>query len=246
MGGCPITCPCRRGGEGVFLLALCAFAAIRARVFLGADFGVLVAGLLHPPHTLPVAFAVWLGAAGTGLTLTVIGIRALLREGDSAPAFSSLAAMSASAVAMWWGWYLPREWGAVWSLGSEGFYVAVIAAGAANLCLAVAAQVWMAGYVAAGGDDASDAGEYRDIIERQARQIDRLTAERDRLAGDLAGMSAPAPDLETVLRFPGVRAAVLKLLHPDAHPGASDRERRTLTERFQQASAVFDRLGAAR
>ena len=84
--------------------------------------------------------------------------------------------MSASAVALWRGWYLPFDWGAVWSLGSEGFYLAVIAAGATNLCLAAAAQVWMAGYIAAGGDyhiphrASGDLGEYRKIIERQARE----------------------------------------------------------------------------
>ena len=71
MGGRPITCPCRRGGEGSFLLAACVFAAIRSRV-------------LRPPDALSLAFAVWLGVAGNGLSLTVIGIRALLREGDPA------------------------------------------------------------------------------------------------------------------------------------------------------------------
>jgi hypothetical protein len=251
MGACPITCKCRRGGEGVFLLAACVFAANWSPVFLGADFGELVAGLLYPPHALPLVLAVWLSVASAGLSLTIIGIRALLREGDSAPALPSLAAMSVSAVAMGWGWYLPREWGAVWSLGSEGFYLAVIAAGAANLCIAAASQVWMAGYIAAGGDyiprrAPGDLGEYRQIIERQAREIDSLIAERDRLTGDLAHASASVPDLQVVLLFPGVRTAVLKALHPDAHPGASDRERRAWTERFQKAAAVFDRLGAAR
>src|SRR5689334_11739357 len=100
MGACPITCGCRRGGEGVFLLATCVFAASWSAVFLGADFGELVAGLLYPPHALPLTLAVWLSVAGAGLSLTIIGIRALMREGDSAPARSSLAAMSASAVAL--------------------------------------------------------------------------------------------------------------------------------------------------
>ena len=207
------------------------FTATWSPVFLGADFGVLVADLLRPPHALPLALAVWLSVAGAGLTLTIIGIRALLREGDGPPAFSSLAAMSASAVALRWGWYLPSDWGAVWSLGSEGFYVAVIAAGAANLCVASAAQVWIAGYVAAAqrlhpAPRARRSAEYRNIIERQAREIDSLIAERDRLMDDFARASASVPDLEAVLLFPGVRIAVLKALHPDGHPGASDREQR--------------------
>ena len=111
MNGCPITCPCRRGGEGVFLLAGCIFAALWSRVFLGADFGVLVAEVMWPPHHLPLALAVWASVAVAGLGLLVIGIRALVREGDSAPVRSSLLVLAAGAGALWCGWYLPRAWG---------------------------------------------------------------------------------------------------------------------------------------
>ena len=241
MNGCPITCPCRRGGDGVFLLAACIFAALWSRVFLGGDFGVLVAEVMRPPHHLPVQLAVWASVAVAGLGLLVIGIRALVREGDSAPVRSSLLVLAAGAGALWCGWYLPRAWGPLWSLGSEGFYLAVIAGATANLCLAFGAQVWMAGYVAAGGDNAMpravpfDLDEWRNIIERQAQDIERLT-------GDRAQAVEHARQLEAVLRFPAVRKSVLKALHPDAHAGADDRERRALTERFQKATAVFDRI----
>jgi hypothetical protein len=43
-----------------------------------------------------------------------------------------------------------------------------------------------------------------------------------------------------MLRFPGVRRAVRAVLHPDR--GTTESERRLLTERFQKAEAVFDRL----
>ena len=74
-----------------------------------------------------------------------------------------------------------------------------------------------------------------EIIERQAQDIERLT-------GDRAQAVEHARQLETVLRDPAVQKSVLKVLHPDAHPDADDRERRALTERFQKAAAVFDRI----
>jgi len=242
MDECPISCPCRRSVEGVFLLAACAFVVVHWRVFLGDDFGVLVAAFLLPPHYLPVALAVWAGVAAVGLWLLVIGIRALVREGESPPVLVPLAAQAASAAAMWSGWYLPHAWGAVWSLGSEGFYLAVIAAAAANLCLALAAQVWTAGYVAAGGSNSLprvvpfDPNKWRNILEQRAREIEKLK-------GDCARAVEYTRQLEEVLRDPAVKKSVLKALHPDAHAGANDRERRTWTEQFQKAAAVFDRIG---
>jgi hypothetical protein len=234
MGDCPITCPCHRTGEGAFLLAACVFAALNAPVFFGTDFGAMLAALLRSPHPLPLALALWVVAAGAGLWLFIIGMRILLREGEGAPAVPALAAIAATAFAIGSGWYLP--WGAAWSLASEGFYLSVIAGGAVNLCSALAAQVWMAGYVAADGDPvprtrAVDPDQWREIINRQAQTIDSLKADYG--------------ELETVLRDSLVKKAVLKALHPDAHADAGERERRAFTERFQRASAVFDRLRAA-
>lgn len=52
--------------------------------------------------------------------------------------------------------------------------------------------------------------------------------------------------IEDVFRLDGVleaaRRAARKALHPDGHPGAAEFEIRDLTERFQAAEAVFDRL----
>jgi hypothetical protein len=46
--------------------------------------------------------------------------------------------------------------------------------------------------------------------------------------------------LASVLKFPGIRAVVLAALHPDR--ARNDEDRKTMTERFQLASAVFDDL----
>jgi hypothetical protein len=239
MNGCPIYCPCRWGGKGAGLLALCAFAALHARVLLGADFGALVTGLVNPPHDLPLALAVWAVVAAAGVVMLVMGLRALLREGDSPAAKSAVAMIAAGATALWCGWY--PAWGAVWVLGIEGLYYATVAAAAANLILALGAQVWMAGHVAAGGDHIRpravpfDPDKWRLLLEKQAKDIARLTA-------DCTQTVEHARQLETVLRFPPVKKAVLKALHPDAHAGAGEHERRTLTQQFQTAAAVFEIL----
>jgi hypothetical protein len=236
MDGCPISCPCRRGGEGAFLLAACIFTALHSWVFLGADFVALVEGLLHSPHDLPLPLAVWMGVTAAGLCLLLIGIRAGVREGDSAAALPSVAKIAAGAAGLWWGWYLPPAWGAVWSLGSEGFYLAMIAAGTANLCLAFGAQVWMAGFVAAGGDHIRpravpfDPDKWRIILDRQAKELAAAAAENN--------------EMKAVLAFPGVRAALLHALHSDHHAGASESERRIRDETFIKLTAVYERMGA--
>jgi hypothetical protein len=126
-------------------------------------------------------------------------------------------------------------------LGIEGLYYATVVASAANLILALGAQVWMAGHVAAGGDHVRpravpfDPDKWRLLLEKQAKDIARLTADCTQTAGH-------ARQLETVLRFPPVKKAVLKVLHPDSHAGAGDLERRALTQQFQTAAAVFEIL----
>jgi hypothetical protein len=85
-------------------------------------------------------------------------------------------------------------------------------------------------------------GEAQHIIERQADQIAVLSGECHRLANDLARVGPPAHDFIEVLRYPGVRRAVLKALHRDSHAGIGESEARAFDQRFQKASAVFDRL----
>lgn len=237
---CPVACPCRHGGKGAFLLGACAFAALHSRALLGMDFGALVTEFVQPPHDLSPALAVWSAVAATGIVLLILAFRALMREGGSAPLRPSLALLAVAAAALWFGWYPLRRWGDVWLLAVEGYYWAVVAGAAANLCFALGAQVWMAGVVAAEGSPwprsvPFDPDKWRALLEKQAKDITRLT-------GDCARITEYARELETVLRFPSVKKSVLKALHPDAHAGAGEYEHRALTQQFQKASAVFDRL----
>jgi hypothetical protein len=228
---------------GVFLIAACVFAALSWRMFLGRDFGGLVTDLVRVPHHLSLELIPWGAIAILGLWLALSGIRPALEEGDDAPWLPSLMAVAISLVAIWRGWYPPAAWGAVWPLASEGFYVALTAAGGANLCLTLGARTWMMGYLAASDGNGTprslpgDLRKWRQIVERQTQQIESLTAEGARAI-------QRARETEAVLLFPTVKKSVLKALHPDGHPDAGSSERRLLTERFQQASAVFDRLGA--
>jgi hypothetical protein len=48
--------------------------------------------------------------------------------------------------------------------------------------------------------------------------------------------------LEKLLRFPGVRNALVKALHPDVHPDAGEQERRDRDEMFKTMMAVFERF----
>ena len=152
------------------------------------------------------------------------------------------------------GWYLPQAWGEAWWLAGEGIYVSLIAAGAGNLGFALGAQVWGAGFLAgvrrqpfqlstapvnplAAAPRTFDRDEFQDVIDDQARRISGLIEDR-RLAVEYA------LDLENVFAWPGVERAVKAALHPDR--GATEAEKRMLTERFQQAAAMFDRLKKGR
>jgi hypothetical protein len=205
-------------------------------------------------HVLPLPLAGWAVAVGVGIWFTISGIRPALEEGDTGSSWLiSLAAIGSGAAALSFGWHLPAGWGAFWSLGSEGLYVASIAAGAVNVGLSLAARGYEAGYIAGAlgsGFGFADVRspdldrQWQEVINRQSIVIAALTADRDRLVDDLTRFGPPARDLQEVLRYDGVRRAVLKILHPDAHAAAGDRERRVLTERFQKASAVFEKLGS--
>jgi hypothetical protein len=250
MASCPISCPCRRGGEGVFVLAACVFTAGHGRVFLGDDFATLIGSALS--HDLPFALAVWMAAVIAGCVLLVIGLRALLLQGESAPAGPAFAMVLGCLVAMARGWYLPREWGEAWWLASEGIYLSLIAAGAGNVSFALGAQVWGAGFLAgvrrqpfqlspaapganpfAAPPPTFDPDEFQEVIDDQAQQIRDLLEDRRRAV-------EYAMDLENIFAWPGVERAVKGALHPDR--GTTEAEKRMLTERFQKAAAIFDRL----
>jgi hypothetical protein len=241
---CPLSCPCRRAGEGAFLLALAAYAAVFSPAFLGADFGVLVSGFVNAPHHAPLALILWAVVVLAGWGLFGFGLMAALEENEETPITELLAVMPVSTVAIWEGWYLPSSWGAGWwMLASRGVYIAVIAAGGLNAILALRAHVWHEAFKAGCADGgATDLSDCLTLIDRQAAGIAALTAERDRLAHDLAHRP-PARDLETFIEILGGRRKVLAWLHPDGVKG--DAEKRAANERFQKASAVFDGLGGS-
>jgi len=239
--GCPPWCDCRRAVIGVFGLALCVWTALHSPALLGADFGTMIARLVFPPHSLPPMLIAWAVAVAGGLWLTITGIRPALEEGDDARSWMlSLAAVAGGAAALMLGWRWP---GPFWSLASQGAESATLTAGIANIGLSLAARGYTAGFRAGlgriGASSRADPG-WQAIIDQQSTTIAMLTAERDRLAHDLAQAGPAARDLEEVLRFPDTRRALFKLNHPDGHPA---NEARLWKERFQKVSAVFDRLG---
>jgi hypothetical protein len=246
MGGCPISCNCRRSPVGGFILACCAWAAVYGSVFLGGEFAPMITGLVFAPHILAPALAIWAGAVGVGLFLLATGVIPAVVEGDDGPSWAlSIGAIAGGGIALGSGWTLPASWGVFWSLGSEGACWATIAAGATSLALNFAARGYEAGYLA-GCEALPGWGDptWQDRLDRQSAAIASLAAERDRLARELAQAGPPARDLNEVLRYAGVRRAVLKTLHRDSHPGIGDADARLLDERFKKASAVFERLGS--
>src|SRR5271165_2708715 len=128
---CPVTCPCRRAGEGGFLLAGAAYAAVAAPLFLGGNLAALIGAALDPPHAVPLPLLGWALVAAGGLVLLGIALRALVRDGDGPPALSSLAVVVVAALALGCEWY-PHTLGARWLYGMRGFYLALIAGGAVN------------------------------------------------------------------------------------------------------------------
>lgn len=249
MDQCPITCPCRRSPAGGFILALCAWAALWSSTLLGENFGAMLGDLVAPPHELAPALILWTIALGVGLWLTVSGVGPSVREDDDAQAWLfSLAAIGGGTAALALGW-TPE--GSFLSLATQGLYVAVISAGATNVGLSLAARGYRAGYVAGalgapGGAPARfDPARWQRQFTRQSTEIAELTAERDRLANELAYAGPTTRELKEILRDPNVRRAVLKTYHRDSHPGISENAARALDERFKKANAVFERLGNA-
>jgi hypothetical protein len=237
------SCPCVQARDGVFVLAAGVYAAVWSPVFLGADFGALVVAFLNAPTHPPLALVIWAAVIATGLVMLCIGIYEHLHDGDSAPVPLSVLAMIVCGAAMHFGWYLPRDWGVLWMRSSQGFYVAVISAGGANLLVAVSALIWNFGFSAAIGHVTlhGPAGGY----SPQWQDVNRHAAEIEDLRGKYQDLLARNNELEAILRFPDVRRSILKVLHPDTQPRASDGERRQLTERFQKASAVLNSLGSS-
>jgi hypothetical protein len=261
------SCPCVNARDGVFVLAACVYAAYWSRIFLGTDFWPLLAEFMQAPLDPPLAFAIWGAVVVAGCALLIAGIRENLEDGHGAPVLSSLVAIFASAVAIRHGWYLPADIGRLAPFISQGVYVALIAASCANLFMAVAARVRarraaLAALRPVRGVDDTALAEYSEVlaayVERDgqnqralaeaALQIEALTSQlaAARLVPDPVNKNLTADniDMQAVLKFPGVRAALLHALHSDHHAGVSVTERHARDEMVAKLTVVFKRIGA--
>jgi len=102
------------------------------------------------------------------------------------------------------------------------------------------------------GDGAwNDTGNMAGLSKETARlkaQLAQMQKENARLTAQLAqrpgersgGDFKQMRELESILAFPGVRSALVKVLHPDTGSGGSTATR---TEIFQTLMAVMERLG---
>jgi hypothetical protein len=73
----------------------------------------------------------------------------------------------------------------------------------------------------------------------RTEQLTRVTATRDRYQTNGKRIKAEKLDLESVVKFPGVKKVLLKALHPDTGTGGDVRAR---TEIFKTLMAVCDRI----
>ena len=93
-----------------------------------------------------------------------------------------------------------------------------------------------------GFDDAVSHGARGAYSQRWQTVIDRLTAEVENKNGLHQVAVARIGELEALLRYPVVRKALLRALHPDSHPDMNDGERRALTAQFQKTLAQLNKL----
>jgi hypothetical protein len=76
-------------------------------------------------------------------------------------------------------------------------------------------------------------GEVREIAELSQTRIAELETE-------LTATHWRADRVAEVLQLAGVRQMLLKVFHPDAHPGIDDEQRRALTEAISKINAAYD------
>lgn len=79
-------------------------------------------------------------------------------------------------------------------------------------------------------------------LARVQETRDRYQANGKRAVGELDTARERSRQIEAILKFPGVKKALLKAVHSDMHPGASARERRALDEMCRTVILVFEGL----
>jgi len=103
----------------------------------------------------------------------------------------------------------------------------------------------------AGGAPATlaDAGDVEDLraLLGEVREIAELSQARiAELETELTATHWRADRVAEVLELPGVRRMLLRLLHPDAHAGADEEQRRALTEASGKVNAAYDLIDRAK
>lgn len=103
------------------------------------------------------------------------------------------------------------------------------------------------------GQLAAELAESRSVIDAVALELHRTRASCDRYQvngkralariRELEALQGHNRELESILKYPGVKKALLKALHPDMHPSATASERRALNAMFNTVITVFERIG---
>jgi hypothetical protein len=242
-------CPCVSARHGAFVLALCAYAAIRSQAFFGYSAMFIANAARNGNAAAFVVAGLWLALTLLGLCWAVAGYRATLDHVD--PVNSASVLYSVGVIALCW-WLLQSVLSPAVDVLIEigrAFAVAWIAGNAVNLWLQLRGLIpgtlplRQPQPAPVSGIVPPAVRALQTLAARQSAEIDRLTAERNQLAHELEHRPVPAlVEVEAVLKFPGVPRAVLAALHPDR--ARTDSDRAAQTKRFQTASALFERIGA--
>lgn len=241
-------CPCVSARHGAFVLGLCAYAAIRSQAFFGQS-AMFIANAAHNGNAAAFVVAgLWLALALFGLCWAVAGYRATLTHFDPVNSLSVIYSVGVIALCWWLLQSVLSPGGDVLVEIGRAFAVAWIASNAVNLWLQLRG-LFSGKLPQRQPQPAPVSGIVPPAVRAlqvlaacQAAEIDRLMAERNQLAHELEHRPMSAPEVEAVLKFPGVPRAVLAALHPDR--ARSDADRMAQTKRFQTASALFERIGA--
>lgn len=150
-----------RAGAGAALLVACGYVAYWSRVFLGADFGTVIAAAIRAPGNAPFGLYVWTACLVLGLVWLKVGLSGVLPPRNIMVTF-----WSAVCVALFtWAalsWYLPRAWGRDWvpyvNLVLRGIYLSLLAESVVHFLLSLRGR----------------SGDARKVVEQQIaeRNID--------------------------------------------------------------------------
>ena len=221
------SCPCQEAPIGAFMVGGCAYLATVSREFFGGDFLPILGRLLASPFDAHPVIEGWGITVLIGSWLIYRGIRQNIRDGDGAPVFWSLAAILACAV----GFHHNRVAypngfpGPIHML--EAFYWGIAAACCANLAMAYGSHVRSPSA----------------IEKRQRRNAQRATKMQIELAAENKRLAAENAEMRTVLAFPGVRPALLHLLHSDHHAALPAVELRKRDQVVASLMEIYQRIG---